>query len=112
MEQNIRMIGEAVIITLTGRIDANTSPDIEQRMLSLVSEGSNKLVADLSRVTFISSAGLKTLLIVLKKTKREQGDLRLSGIQAQVNEVFDITGLIDIFSIHDSAENAAHIFDS
>ena len=68
MEQNIRMIGEAVIITLTGRIDANTSPDIEQRMLSLVSEGSNKLVADLSRVTFISSAGLKTLLIVLKTT--------------------------------------------
>ncbi len=112
MEQNIRMIGEAVIITLTGRIDANTSPDIEQRMLSLVSEGSNKLVADLSRVTFISSAGLKTLLIVLKKTKREQGDLRLSGIQAQVNEVFDITGFTDIFSIHDSAENAAHSFDS
>ena len=110
MELNISKIGDVISITLKGRIDASVAPDIEQKLLSLISEGSGKLVTDLSEVWFISSAGLRALLAALKEAKRERGDLRLAGMQGQVQEVFDLTGFSTIFKIYASAEDAARSF--
>ena len=110
MELNISKIGDVITIILKGRIDASVAPDMEQKLLSLISEGSCKLVADLSQVRFISSAGLRTLVAALKEAKRGRGDLRLAGIQGQVQEVLDLTGLSTIFKIYTSAEDAARSF--
>jgi len=110
MELNISKIGDVITIILEGRLDASVAPDIEQKLLSLISGGSCKLVADLSKVGFISSAGLRTLLAAVKETKRESGDLRLAGIQGQVQEVLELTGFSTIFKIYASAEDAARSF--
>ncbi len=110
MELNISKTGDVITIILKGRIDASVAPDIEQKLLSLISEGSCKLVADLSEVGFISSAGLRTLLAALKEAKRERGDLRLAGMQRQVQEVLDMTGFSTIFKLYTSAEDAARSF--
>ncbi len=110
MELNISRIGDITTIILKGRIDASVAPDIEQKLLSLISEGSCKLVADLSEVGFISSAGLRALLAALKNAKRERGDLRLAGMQRQVQEVLDMTGFSTIFKLYTSAEDAARSF--
>ncbi len=110
MELEINRIDDVVSIVLKGRIDANTAPTIEQKLFSLISEGSCKLVADLSQVRFISSAGLRTLVAALKEAKRKRGDLRLAGMQKQVQEVVDLTGLCTIFKIYASAEDATRSF--
>ena len=110
MELDIKMIDDVVSIVLKGRIDANTAPAIEQKLLSLISGGSSKLVTDLSEVKFISSAGLRALIAALKEAKRQSGDLRLAGIQGQVQEVLDLTGFSTIFKIYASAEDAAQSF--
>jgi len=110
MELRINKIGDVATIILEGRIDANVAPDIEQNLLSLISEGSCKLVADLTEVMFISSAGLRALITILKETKRKKGDLRLSGIQGRVQEVFDITGFSDIFKIYANSEDSVRSF--
>ncbi len=104
-------MGDVVTILLEGRIDANVAPDIEQKLLSLFSEGLCKLVADLSEVMFISSAGLRALIAVLKEAKREKGDLRLAGIEGHVQEVFNITGFSTIFKIYSNVEDAVRSFD-
>ncbi len=111
MELDIKMIDDVVSIVLKGRIDANTAPAIEQKLLSLISEGSRKLVTDLSEVWFISSAGLKALLAALKEVKREKGDLLLAGVQAEVQEVLELTGFSTIFKIYASAKDAARSFE-
>jgi len=110
MELNISKTGDVITIILKGRIDASVAPDIEQKLLSLISGGSCKLVTDLSEVKFISSAGLRALIAALKEAKRQSGDLRLAGIQGQVQEVLDLTGLSTIFKIYASAEDAARSF--
>ncbi len=110
MELNVSKTGDVITIILEGRIDASVAPDIEQKLLSLISGGSCKLVADLSEVGFISSAGLRTLLAALKEAKRERGDLRLAVIQGQVQEVLDMTGFSTIFKIYASAEDATRSF--
>ena len=110
MKLNISKIGDVITIILKGRIDASVAPDVEQKLLSLISGGSCKLVADLSEVWFITSAGLRVLVASLKEAKRGRGDLRLAGIQGQVQEVLDITGLSTIFKIYACAEDAARSF--
>ena len=110
MELSISKMGDVITIILRGRIDANVAPDIEQKLLSLIIEGSCKLVADLSEVKFISSAGLRTLVAALKEAKRKGGDLRLAGMQRQVQEVLDLTGLDTIFQIYTRAEDAIRSF--
>jgi len=110
MELNISKIGDVTTIIMEGRIDGSVAPDIEQKLLSIISGGSCKLVTDLSGVGFISSAGLRTLLAALKGAKKERGDLRLAGIQGQVQEVLDMTGFSTIFKIYTSAEDAARSF--
>ncbi len=110
MELDTSKIGDVITVILKGRIDASVAPDIEQKLLSLISGGSCKLVTDLSEVRFISSAGLRTLVAALKEAKRKRGDLRLAGMQKQVQEVVDLTGLCTIFKIYASAEDATRSF--
>ena len=110
MELNISRMGDVTTVILKGRIDANVAPDIEQKLLSLISGGSRKLVTALSEVTFIGSAGLRSLLVVLKQAKREKGDLRLAEMDGRVQKVFDITGLSTIFNIYANAEDAVRSF--
>ena len=110
MELITSKIGDVTTIILQGRIDATVAPDIEQRLLSLVSGGSHKLVTALTEVTFISSAGLRSLVAVLKQARSERGDLRLAGMEGRVKEVFEITGLSTIFKIYDCAEDAVQSF--
>lgn len=111
MKLDISTIGDVTTIALKGRIDAIVAPDIEQELLSLISSGSCRLVTVLSEVTFISSAGLRSLVAALKQAKREKGDLRLAQMGAKVKEVFEITGLSTVFGIHPSAEEAVRSFD-
>ncbi len=110
MELKISKMGDVSTITLIGRIDASVALDIEQELLSLISEGSCKLVTTLSEVTFISSAGLRSLIAVLKQAKREGGDLRLAEMDRRVQEVFDMTGISTIFKIFTSSKDAVQSF--
>ena len=110
MKLNTSMIGNVITIILKDRIDANNAPEIEQGALSLISGSSCKLVADLSQVSFMSSAGLRALLTMLKEAKRNGGDLRLAGAQGFVKEVLDLTKFSAIFKIYTNTEDAVQSF--
>lgn len=112
MELKTNKIGDIVTIILEGRIDANVAPDIEQKILSLIAEGACELVADLSEVIFISSAGLRALITALKEAKRKKGDLRLAGVKGRVLEVFEITGFSTIFQIFGNVEESIQSFSN
>ncbi len=102
--------GDVTTVVLKGRIDATVAPDIEQELLVLISSGSRRLVTVLSDVTFISSAGLRSLVSALKQAKRENGDLRLADMGDRVKEVFEITGLSTIFRIFPSRDAAVESY--
>jgi anti-sigma B factor antagonist len=110
MKLDISRTGDVTTIALKGRIDATVASDVEQELVSLISGGSCRLVTALAEVTFISSAGLRSLVAALKQAKREKGDLRLAEMGAKVKEVFEITGLSTVFSIYATAEEAIRSF--
>lgn len=110
MEVNISKQGEAAIVQLNGRLDANTSGDVESQLIPVFDSGEKKVVIDFSRLDYISSAGLRVLLLAAKKSKALNSDLKLSGLKPHVKEVFDIAGFSTIFSIYETNDDAVNAF--
>ncbi len=99
------------VLPLSGRMDAQTGPDIKARAQELIEQGARHLLIDLGAVEFLSSSGLRTLLLIRKELLILGGELRLSAPQPHVREVFDLTGFTQVFALHDTVEEARLAFE-
>jgi anti-anti-sigma factor len=101
MEINVTMEGDAVTIGLVGRLDTITSPALQQKTDEIM-KSSSKIVmtVDFMSVDFVSSAGLRVLLMLHKKLNASQGSLSLRNLSVSVKEVFDMTGFSSILKIN------------
>ena len=82
-------------INLEGRLDTVTSPELEAE---LNFEGVEKLVFNFEKLDYISSAGLR-LLLMAQKTMNKQGEMVITNVNDTIMEVFEITGFCDILTI-------------
>ncbi|WP_342644017.1 STAS domain-containing protein [Rhodoligotrophos ferricapiens] len=93
------------VIAPVGRVDSNTARDLESALLPAF-DGGRKVIVDFSRLTYISSAGLRVLLLAAKQSKAKAADLALAGMTPQVREVFTISGFAKLFRIYPDASAA------
>ena len=93
------MQGKTLTLTLSGRLDAVTAGELEKVITSSL-DGVTELIFDLADLSYIASAGLRTLLVAQKRMKK-QGDMRLRNVQDDVREVLDMTGFIDFLRIEE-----------
>ena len=89
--------GNELTIKLSGRLDTITAPNLEAELKTCL-EGINGLVFDLAGLEYVSSAGLRTLLMA-QKTMNRLGSMKIVNVCEEVQEIFDITGFTDIFTI-------------
>ncbi len=106
MEIREEKIGDVRIIGLRGRLDASTSPGVEKKLLGLLDQGEKRLVFDFSELTYISSLGLRVLIVVAKNVQRTDGRLALARLNDHIREIFNIAGFTSIFSIYPTCEEA------
>ena len=106
MDISSKQVDGVTIISIKGSIDAITSPDITKYIQEQVANGNAKLVVDLSGVDYTSSAGLRVLLGATKDTRSNSGDIRLTGIQPDVQKVLKMSGFLNILKTYDDL-NAA-----
>lgn len=83
-------------IAISGRIDTTTAPELEATIDEV--NGVTELVLDFAGVEYISSAGLRVILKAQKKMNQE-GKMKLTNVNDDVMDVFDITGFLDILTI-------------
>lgn len=93
-----------------GEIDINTSPGIKKSFDKLVGSKTPKVVVNLSKVTYVDSSGLATLVEILKNMRSYGGKLRLSNMSPKVKSLFEITKLEKLFDIVASEEEAISNF--
>lgn len=111
MEITSKALKRVDVVMVKGRIDHQTAPDLDEALKAITDANRFRLVVDLSSVDYISSAGLKVLLAALKRVKRwNRGDLRLVGLQSQVQNVFGLAGLTPLFRIYNDAVDAVGSF--
>ena len=89
------------VLPLTGRLDASTAPAVEQALLGTATAGA-RLALDLGGLDYLSSAGLRTLLSLLKAYQAQGGTVCLLRPRAGVREVLEISGFSTIFAVKDS----------
>lgn len=97
------------VLALKGRLDTNTSGDLDRHLTEHVGL-SDRLVLDLAEIEYVSSAGLRVVLMLAKKLQRGGGALVLCGMSAGVREVFDIAGFSKILTIEPDRAGASARF--
>lgn len=110
LELHTSKSGDTIIVSMKGRIDADTAPEVEQKFNTLMLKNKYNLIADMRELNFISSAGLRVLLATLKETRKNGGDLRLACLQADVVKVLEMTGFVNLFKIYQSVKGAIKSF--
>ena len=89
--------GSNLTISLEGRLDTTTAPQLETELKQSL-DGIEALEFDLSKLDYISSAGLRVLLSA-QKTMNKQGEMKVTGANDELKEIFDVTGFVDILNI-------------
>ena len=89
--------GSELTLTLNGRLDTTTAPELEAVIKDSIA-GITHLVMDFAELEYLSSAGLRVILSA-QKTMNKQGEMVIRNVNETINEVFEITGFIDILTI-------------
>jgi len=97
--------GDVQVLIPSGRLDTDSAADFELTVQDLLAANAKHFVIDLSKIGYVSSAGLRVLLMLAKGLERK-GTLRLSGLNPQIKQVFDIAGFTKLFSIHPDLDAA------
>jgi anti-sigma B factor antagonist len=98
MQLEKHMQDDVTVITLDGNLDSNTAPRIQQELIELTPERS-PLLLDLSRLAYMSSAGLRVLLLVYRHAEQSGSRLALACVPEDAYEVMSATGFLDFFTV-------------
>jgi anti-anti-sigma factor len=103
------MAEEIRVVRPQGRLDSTTSPGLEKALLEHIEGGDRRLLLDLADLGYISSMGLRVVLLAAKRMRAAGGKFALCSLNANISEVFEISGfssILDIFPTHDAATAA------
>ena len=89
--------GTELTIQLEGRLDTTTAPQLDEE-IKVALAGVEKLVFDLAKLEYISSAGLRVLLSA-QKVMNKQGSMIVRNVSEEINEIFEVTGFVDILTV-------------
>lgn len=106
MKFEVRNENDVYVVTLAGRIDAVTTPELETALMELAQRTQQPLLLDFSEVEYVGSLCLQVLARVSSVLKERSVPLRLCGLQPFVAEVFRITHFIRLFQVDDTREAA------
>ena len=96
----------AVVVRVSGDIDLHSSPELRSVLLELVKEKSKVIVMDLSKVAYMDSSGLATLIECLQGLRKYSGQMRLADVPPKVRDVFALAQLERLFRSYRSVQEA------
>jgi anti-anti-sigma factor len=94
------------IIKISGKLDSYTSAEFEKHLISPINSGEKKILIDCSALDYISSAGLRVLLVGARLLKDAGGKIIFTSMKEHIYQIFEIAGFIPLFEIYPSTEDA------
>lgn len=94
------------IVDIEGRIDSGNANDVQKSLADIVEKTSGALVISLEHVDYISSAGLRVLLLTFKSLSADKRGMALAALNPDVRDIMHITGFEKILSCHDTVDAA------
>jgi anti-sigma B factor antagonist len=96
--------GRATVVALDGELDSGSAPAVQERLAALVPSDGRVLV-DMSAVPYMSSAGLRTMLLLYRNAQAVGTSICLVGLSPELRQMMDATGFLGYFPLHDTVED-------
>lgn len=106
MNLNVGEVDGVTVIETVGRLDTATAPDLEQAGGELIDAGVTRIVLDLSRLEYLSSAGLRVILALAKRLQASGGELVMCGAAGLVRETLELAGIVGIVPLCATLDDA------
>ncbi|MBN2677724.1 MAG: STAS domain-containing protein [Anaerolineaceae bacterium] len=111
MEVTTNRLKHCNLITVKGRVDSATAPDLSKAIAQSTDAGDYHLVIDLGGVDFLSSAGLRVLMLAQKTCKRyNRGEIKLAKVPPKIKSALDLVGFTILFNFYDDVVSAVGQF--
>jgi anti-sigma B factor antagonist len=105
---HVHVHGGMNVFALTGSLDIATSPTVRASLLEASERGDHKLIVDLTKVEFLDSTGLGALIGAQRRAKEFGGDVRLVAKEGQILRLLRITGLMKVFAVYATLDDAVN----
>lgn len=103
---HVHVIDDVEVFELTGSLDIATSPTVRAALTSASERGGHQLIVDLTQVDFLDSTGLGALIGGQRRAREFNGEVRLVAKEGQILRLLRITGLLKVFSVYATLEDA------
>lgn len=105
-----KMHDDIAVIGIEGYLDAHTAPEFERAIQSEVDAGHVRIIADCSKLTYISSAGLGVFMGFIEEVREQGGDIKICSLSPKVKQVFEILGFQALYDLCDDLGGAVQRF--
>jgi len=105
MKFNKRLVDDVCVIALSGALDHESAVEVEDRIAQILPQREH-LVVDFSKVTCVSSASLRTMVLLYRQAQALGHSVAVVGLSAEVHNVLSATGFLDFFVLSDSVQAA------
>jgi len=106
MEFRVTSVDDVTVVAISGRFDAPAAPEAERAFADLAATAASRYVVDFSGVEYISSGGLRVVLMLSRTLAKTSAKLKLCGLNPFVAEVFEISRFSELFDIYPDQETA------
>ncbi len=106
MQISVRKADDTLIVAVDGRLDTLTAPEFQKKLEELLDQGERKVLLDLKDLQYVSSAGLRSILVGAKKAKMLGGGLSCCHLQPLVRKIFEVSEFTRLIPVFDSLEQA------
>lgn len=111
MEITQQVMGSITVIGVNGEVDGSTAPALQERVLAVVTPG-NQVILDMTNVPFMSSAGLRVMLLVYRQLKDNGGKVVLVGLSENIRDTMNATGFLKFFSTAETLDSGLASFSA
>ncbi|MBE9040150.1 anti-sigma factor antagonist [Oscillatoriales cyanobacterium LEGE 11467] len=103
MNIQIENLDEITLIDLIGDLDANTAPQVQERVLP-IAQTSGKILLNMAEVPYLSSAGLRMLLHLYRQVGENKGKVVLVALVEEIRETMEVTGFLQFFDTYETLD--------
>ena len=103
MEIRSQSADDATVVALSGELDGKTAPAAQQQIVPLIPDG-GKLVLDMHQVGYMSSAGLRMMLLLYRQALAKGTKIALAGLSEDIRDTMSATGFLDFFVVSDTVD--------
>jgi len=106
---SVDQVGKDEVVQLTGRVDVDSSPDLRDRLRTLLSEEAlpQTIIVDLAGVSYIETSGIATLIEALRIARHHRANFRLQGLRGAALRLFEVTGVLALFEAGNSGQKVS-----